>query len=183
MVGDRYGNRLEVWRRWFDRYGATLLWDDRACRYVESEFVKPGSSTPPSDTEGGRTPKMLSALSDKDLESHRAGNESNPAQEDLRHPSHRSTFRPFTIMKFHTPTAPQIIASCGGPDRSRCPPVRRQGQGAFGRGSGLRHNPSVSTSSEFPSFGLLRSLEREGNRRRERATPSTARRAPGHTAR
>ena len=57
MVGNRYGNRLEVWRRWFDRYGATLVWDGRACRYVESEFVDQGSGSPPSDTDGGRNSK------------------------------------------------------------------------------------------------------------------------------
>ncbi len=42
MVGDRYGNRLELWRRWYDRYGATLVWHDGACRYVEAELVGEG---------------------------------------------------------------------------------------------------------------------------------------------
>ncbi len=44
MVGGRYGVQPELWRRWFARQGATLVRDDRVCRFVEAEFADRGSN-------------------------------------------------------------------------------------------------------------------------------------------
>jgi hypothetical protein len=40
MFGDRYGGNDELWRRWLAKYEATLVWDERSGKWVESEFLQ-----------------------------------------------------------------------------------------------------------------------------------------------